>query len=736
MRSTTARDATITHTWPVRGMHCASCAQRVQKALADRPGVTRAGVNLATERATVECALETDVADLARAVHDTGYELDLSSGHDHGIDIRGEDGRTRAALRDCLIAAVLTVPIVVLAMFGPAEPHGHGPVVWSAWIQLALATPVQFWAGRRFLVSALAQARHGSTNMDTLVAIGTLAAFGYSVYSVIFGGEIYFETAAVIITFLLLGKYLEHRSKARASEAITGLLDLAAKEALVVRDGVERLVPIDQVVVGDVVRVRPGAKLPADGLVKEGHSAIDQSMLTGEWVPVEASPGDAVYAATINTSGSLLVEVMGTGSDTALARIARLVEDAQNRKAPVEHLADRVAGVFVPVVIAIASVTFGAWLLSGHTLEQSLVSTIAVLIIACPCAMGLATPAAVMVGTGRGAQLGIIIKGGDVLEQSGNVTDVVFDKTGTLTHGVMSLTDVVAEPDMKEEELLRLIAALESPSEHPVARAIVAGAEERGLALPPADRFESIAGAGVRGIIKGRDLMAGREDFVRGESSANPSRALMDSVRELAAAGRTVVWVAEGGRVLGVLGISDVVKPTARSAVQRLHELGLGTMMITGDGLAPARAIADQVGIDRVIAGVMPEQKVEEIRKVKAEGRRVAMVGDGINDSPALAEADLGVAIGTGADVAIEAGDLTLVSGDPLLAVAAVELSRRTLKIIKQNLFWAFAYNVAAIPLAAFGVLDPMIAAAAMALSSVSVVTNALRLRSFRPLNA
>ncbi|HEV2756671.1 MAG TPA: heavy metal translocating P-type ATPase [Actinomycetota bacterium] len=698
----------------VAGMTCAACARRVEKALAAVPGVAEATVNLPLEKATVRGDAALDPGALEAAVAAAGYELRDVAAAEEPSDEPGDPGARRL-----IGAAVLTIPVVLLAMVGPM----HGDVLW---VQAALTTPVLFWAGRSFFVSAVKQARHLSANMDTLVALGTSAAYGYSVAALFFHGEVYFETAAAIVTFILLGKYLERRSRRRASEAIRSLLELGAKEARVLRDEAEVLVPVDVVAAGDLVRIRPGERVPADGVVREGATAVDESMLTGEPVPADKAPGDEVYGGTLNTSGSIVVEATRVGAESALAQIAKLVSDAQSRKAPIEHLADRVSAVFVPVVLVLATLTFAGWLVTGHVLEDAVVAGIAVLIIACPCAMGLATPAAIMVGSGRGAQIGILLKGGDVLERSGRLDTVVFDKTGTITHGRMSVTGVVAAPSVSDDEVLRTAASVEAPSEHPLAQAIVAAARERGLPLEPVEAFESTAGLGVAGRVRGEMVRAGRTGFA-GEASPEVAA----GAAALEAEGKTVVWVSRDGSALGAVAISDTIKPGAAAAVARLHAQGMSTVLLTGDNRTTARAVAAAVGIDDVRAEVLPADKVDAIRDLQASGRTVAMVGDGINDAPALAQADLGVAIGTGADVALEAADLTLVGGDPLLAAAAIDLSRRTLRTIKQNLFWAFAYNVVMIPAAALGFLSPMLAAGAMAFSSVSVLLNALRLRTF-----
>ena len=724
----------------VHGMTCASCARRVETTLARQDGVRTAGVNLALERAIVALEPGADPHALVAAVDAIGYELvprgsaaasragmdedsDADAGEGPAIeDAAGEDerARTASARRRVTVAAALTTPVVVLAMFGP-------DAAWSPYLQWALITPVQFWAGRPFLVGAWKNARHRSTNMDTLIAIGTLTAYTYSVYAMVTSsGHVYFETAGVILTFLLLGKYFEHRSKSRASSAIRSLLELQAKDATVIRDGREARVPIEQVRVGDLVRVRPGERIPTDGRVIEGASAVDESMLTGESVPVDKAAEDGVFAATVNISGSLVIETTGVGSDTALAQIIKLVDDAQGRKAPIEKLADRISSIFVPVVITIAAATLAGWLLTGHDFGSSMIAAVAVLIIACPCAMGLATPAAVMVGTGRGAQMGILIKGGDVLERSGEIDTVVLDKTGTLTRGEMVLTDVASTEDTSDA--LRVAASVEALSEHPIARAVVAGARAQGLEPQPVDGFESSPGLGVVATFEGEPIRVGRAGFL---GAADCDARLSGPARSWEAEGKTVVWVARGGEAIAVVGVADEVKPEAADAVAHLRRLGLETVMLTGDHTTTARSIGRSVGIERVVAEVMPSDKAAEVARLQRAGRKVAMVGDGVNDAPALAQADLGVAIGTGSDIAIEASDLTLVGGDPRLAAKAIELSRRTLRNIKENLFWAFFYNVIAIPAAVIGLLDPMIAAAAMAFSSVSVVLNALRLRRF-----
>ncbi|VBA48336.1 putative copper-exporting P-type ATPase V [Mycobacterium attenuatum] len=601
---------------------------------------------------------------------------------------------------------------------------------WAGWLALAVTVPVQFVAGWSILKEAVAQARTLSANMDTLIALGTLTAFGYSTYELFAGGPLFFDTSALIIAFVVLGRYLEARARGKASEAISKLLAMGAKDARLLIDGEEQLVPVDQVQVGDLVRVRPGEKIPVDGEVVDGRAAVDESMLTGESVPVEKSLGDRVAGATVNVDGLLTVRAVAVGADTALAQIVRLVEQAQGGKAPVQRLADRVSGVFVPAVVGIAAATFAGWTILAANPVAGMTAAIAVLIIACPCALGLATPTAIMVGTGRGADLGILVKGGEVLEASQKIDTVVFDKTGTLTRAHMRLTDVVADEAHRQDLVLQLAAAVECGSEHPIGAAIVAGAREQALPIPAATEFTNLAGHGVQAAIDGRPVLVGRRKLIVEHDLLLPDR-LADAAAELEEQGRTAVFVGQGDRVIGVVAVADTVKDDAAEVIRQLHAMGLQVAMITGDNARTAAAIAKQVRIDRVLAEVLPQDKVTEVRRLQDEGRVVAMVGDGVNDAPALAQADLGIAIGTGTDVAIEASDITLMSGRLDGVVLAIQLSRRTLRTIYQNLGFAFGYNSAAIPLAALGMLNPVVAGAAMGLSSVSVVTNSLRLRRF-----
>ncbi|AKN16148.1 metal cation transporting P-type ATPase ctpV [Mycobacterium haemophilum DSM 44634] len=621
----------------------------------------------------------------------------------------------------------LAMPLGLLAM---ASPMLFGAYPWAGWLAFAAALPVQFVTGWPFLKGAVQQARALTANMDTLIALGTLTAFLYSTYELFAGGPLFFDTAALIIAFVVLGRYFEARATGKASEAISKLLEMGAKEACLLVDGQELLVPVDQVQVGDLVRVRPGEKIPVDGEVTDGRAAVDESMLTGESVPVEKTVGNHVAGATVNTNGVLTVRATAVGADTALAQIVRLVEQAQGGKAPVQRLADRVSAVFVPAVVGVAIATFAGWALLAANPVAGMTAAVAVLIIACPCALGLATPTAVTVGTGRGADMGILVKGGEVLEASKKIDTVVFDKTGTLTRAQMQLTDVIAGKRRQPDHVLRIAAAVEAGSEHPIGAAIVAGARERGLQIPAATAFSNVAGHGVRAEIDAHPVFVGRRKLIDDHNLDLPEH-LAEAAAELENQGRTAVFVGRDDHVVGVLAVADTVKDDAAEVVGRLHAMGLHVAMITGDNARTAAAIAQQVGIERVLAEVLPEDKVSAIRALQGDGRVVAMVGDGVNDAPALVQADLGIAIGTGTDVAIEASDIALMSGRLDGVVQAIELSRQTLRTIYQNLGWAFGYNTAAIPLAALGLLNPVIAGAAMGFSSVSVVTNSLRLRRF-----
>ena len=707
----------------VEGMTCASCAARIERTLSRQPGVENAHVNLAANRATVRYRPQAiSLGELATAVDKIGYHIEAATPEDtQGQDVNERD--QHMWWRRMLFSWPLAIPVLILGLF-----YMH--YTWARWTSFALTAPVQFVAGWPFIKVAAERVRNFSANMDTLIALGTLTAFFYSTYELFAGGDIYFDTAALIIAFIILGRYFEARAKGRASSAIKKLLELGAKEARVVEGDEERLVPIEEVRVGQLLRVRPGEKVPVDGVVVSGYSAVDESMLTGESVPVEKKENDEVAGATLNTNGVLTVRATAVGKDTALAQIVRLVEEAQGTRAPVQRLADRVSAVFVPVVMIVAAVTFLGWTIFASDPRGGLISAVAVLIIACPCALGLATPTAIMVGTGRGADMGVLIKGGEVLEGSRRIDVVVFDKTGTLTRGEMALTDVEVSPSGDEAEVLRFAAGAEASSEHPIARAVVAGAKQRGLEVPHTDGFMSVPGHGVVAEIAGRRVAVGRRKLMARESFEIPGP-IEEATAKLESSGRTAVLVAWDGVARGVIGVADTLKDNARDVVGALQGLGLEVAMITGDNQRTAQAIADEVGIDRVLAEVLPEDKVTEIRRLQEAGKVVAMVGDGINDAPALVQADLGIAIGTGTDVAIESSDITLMSGDVEGVITAIRLSRKTLRTIYQNLVWAFGYNVAAIPVAAFGLLNPIIAGGAMAFSSVSVVTNSLRLRRF-----
>ena len=710
----------------VTGMTCGSCSARVEKILTRQSGVSEVGVNLATTRAVVTFdPSEVSPQQLIAAVGKAGYGLAPLSPDTEEDAGAGEAALQSMWLRRVLVAWPLGIVVLVVSVFWMMEP-------WARWTALVLTTPIQFWAGLPFLRQALARARVRQANMDTLIAIGTLAAFFFSTYQVVFGhrhSDHYFDTAALIIAFLLLGRYFEARAKGSASSAIRSLLELGAKEARLIVDGDERMVPVESVRVGDQLRIRPGEKIPVDGRVVDGSSAVDESMLTGESVPVDKAAGDKVAGATINAQGLLTIEATAVGADTALAQIVKLVEEAQGTKAPVQQLADKIAGVFVPVVLVLAVLTFAGWAISGDA-TRGLISAVAVLIIACPCALGLATPTAILVGTGRGAAMGVLIKGGEVLERSKKVDTVVFDKTGTLTKGQMALTDVVAAVGVDEAELVAKAGSAEAGSEHPVGRAVVDGARLRSADLPLARDFASVAGHGVRATIDGVEVHVGRRKLMA-ESGLVLASELEAAASNLEGEGKTAIFAGWEGQVRGVLAVADTMREDAPGAVERLRAMGIEVVMITGDNRRTAEAVAAQVGIAQVLAEVLPADKVDEVRRLQSEGKVVAMVGDGVNDAPALVQADLGIAIGTGTDVAIQSSDITLLSANLDGVAAAIQLSRRTFRTILQNLAWAFGYNVVLIPVAALGLLNPILAGAAMGFSSVSVVTNSLRLTRF-----
>lgn len=743
---------------PLLGMHCAACAGRIEKALNQAPGVSQASVNFGTARATVAYdATLTDPLALREVVRQQGYDAIVAEPTTAGLSST-EDAETRAREAEyqrlkqrLILAAALTAPVALLTMLGhfipPLAPLLDFP--GRAWLELGLTTPVLFWAGQHFFTASWSAARRGAADMNTLVAVGTLAAYLYSLVATlapsllssdghsIHGPETYYETAAVIVTLILLGNVLQARATDRTRGAIRALIGLQPRTARVERNGTEQEVPIEQVQVGDLVRVRPGEKIPVDGVVVDGSSSVDESMLTGEPVPVSKTPGDSVIGATLNKLGSFQMKATRVGKDTVLQQIVRLVQQAQGSKAPIQQLADRVAGIFVPVVLLLALFTFLAWFFLDHRLTMALQAAVAVLIIACPCALGLATPTAIMVGTGRGAQAGILIKGGASLELAHRITTVVFDKTGTITEGKPTVTDI--QPllaEMPEGELLRLAASAERGSEHPLGEAIVQAAQDRSLTLARSEQFQAVAGQGIEAEVASHRVLLGNPGLLHQRGVAVDK----ETIGRLAEAGKTPVLVAVDGRLAGVLGIADRPRQGAKEAVERLKRMGLGVVLLTGDNARTAGAIARQMGIEQVQAEVLPEGKSAAIKALQGQGQVVAMVGDGINDAPALAQSDVGIALGQGTDVAMEAADITLVKGDLNGVAGSIALSRATMRTVRQNLFLAFAYNVLAIPLAA-GVLypltgwllSPMIASGAMALSSISVVSNALRLRGFRP---
>jgi Cu+-exporting ATPase len=748
--------ATKKSIFPVGGMTCASCVARVEEALSSVPGVISASVNLASEKATVEYLEGTGLADMRRAVKDAGYEL--------GPEAQALEDVTTAAQREIrvirsrfIIAVILAAAIMAL-MWSPSFA-GKSYLLW------ALATPVQFWAGLRFYRGAWGALKHKTSDMNTLIAVGTSVAYFYSMIAVLFPGlfatgvvelHLYFDTSAAIIALILLGRFLEARARGQTSEAIKKLIGMQPKTALVIREGKEREIPVEEVQVGDLILVRPGERVPVDGIVRQGYSSVDESMITGESIPVEKKVGDEVIGATINKTGSLQFEATKVGKDTMLAHIVRMVEEAQGSKAPIQRLVDVIASYFVPAVIGIAIVTFVVWYFVGPApaLTFAFLNFVAVLVIACPCALGLATPTAIMVGTGKGAEHGILIRNGEALERAHQINTVLLDKTGTLTRGEPSVIDVIAAPFSSPEEVLRLSASAEHSSEHPLGEAVVKAALEKKLELSPSSDFNAIPGQGIEAIVEGKKLCLGNLMLMKERGFS--LNGLEKKAAEFLERGKTVMFLGRDSQVAGIIALADTLKPGAKEALQALHKMNIETAMITGDNRRTAEAIAREAGIDRVLAEVLPEHKAGEVKKLQEEGKVVAMVGDGINDAPALAQADVGIAIGTGTDVAMETGDITLIRGDLMGVVTAISLSKRTMRTIKQNLFWAFAYNTALIPIAAgvlylafgnvgvpsglhfilgeYGFLNPILAAAAMAASSITVVSNSLRLRRFKPI--
>jgi len=747
--------ATKKSIFPVSGMTCASCVARVEEALSSVPGVVSANVNLASEKATVEYTEGTGIADLKQAVKDAGYELGSEAERLEDVSVAAQ--RELRGVRNRFIFAAIFASSIMALMWAPSF-GGKPYLLW------ALATPVQFWAGWRFYRGAWGALRHKTADMNTLVAVGTSAAYLYSMIAVLFPGlfatadvelGLYFDTSAMIITLILLGRFLETRARGQTSEAIKKLIGLNPKTALVVRDGEEREISIEDVQVGDLILVRPGEQVPVDGIIREGYSSIDESMITGESIPLDKKAGDEVIGASINRTGSFKFEATRVGKDTTLAQIIRLVDEAQGSKAPVQRLADVIAGYFVPIVIGIATITFIVWYFAGPSpaLTYAILNFVAVLIIACPCAMGLATPTAIIVGTGKGAEHGILIRSAETLERSHQIGAVLLDKTGTLTRGEPRVTDIIAVPSSSQEEVLLMAASAEHGSEHPLGEAIVRAASEKKLKVSPASGFNAIPGHGVEASVAGKKLLLGNLRLMKDRGLS--LNGLGEEAERLWAEGKTVMFLGIDSHVVGIIALADTLKPNAKATVDALHGMGIEVMMLSGDNRRTAEAIAREVGIDRALAEVLPEHKAQEVKKLQDEGKVVAMVGDGINDAPALAQADVGIALGTGTDVAMETGDITLISGDLGGIVTAISLSKRTMRTIKQNLFWAFAYNTALIPVAAgvlylafgntgvpsglhfilgnYGFLNPILAAAAMAASSITVVSNSLRLKRYGP---
>lgn len=718
----------VKRTLLVEGMTCAACSARIEKVLNRLDGVTKATVNLSTNKAVVEFPsgiIEDET--LVKAIEKAGYKAEIEVERDLDREKELREKEIKSLKTSFIISAILSVPLFSAMFFHMAGLH---TILSNGWFQLALATPVQFIIGYRFYRGAYNSLRGGGANMDVLVSMGTSAAYFYSVYNLIKGvHEYYFEASAVIITLVLLGKTFEAIAKGKTSEAIKKLMGLQPKTAKVIRDGKEVDIPIEKVEIGDIIVVRPGERIPVDGIIVEGNSAVDESMITGESIPVDKSKGDEVIGATINKYGTFKFEATKVGKDTVLSQIIKLVEDAQGSKAPVQRLADKISGIFVPVVVAIAVVTLLAFTLIKGDFNTGLINAVAVLVIACPCALGLATPTAIMVGTGKGAEKGILIKSGEHLERAHKIDTIIFDKTGTITKGEPEVTDILSFEGIDGEEVLRVTASVEKVSEHPLGQAIVKKGEEESLELKEPEEFVSIPGKGIQATLEGKRVLIGNRKLM--QDNGISIEAGEDDLLRLEEEGKTAMLIAIDGNLRGIIAVADKIKETSKDAIEKLKSMGLEVYMITGDNERTARAIAKEVGITNVLAEVLPENKAEVVEKIKSEGKKVGMVGDGINDAPALAAADVGFAIGTGTDVAIEAADITLMRGDLQGVVTAIRLSHRTMRTIKQNLFWAFFYNSIGIPFAALGLLNPMIAGAAMAFSSVSVVTNSLRLRKF-----